>query len=145
MRAPVLARALLFCPLDYRGHDFYNPYYEERVCVRTFSSFICEKEGEISLNKPLESRFEQTVVKKIKQLFPDAIVTKLNTKQGIPDRLILCGKKWASLEFKRDKDASHRPNQDWYVNKMNDMSFSRFIYPENKDEVLSALIDFFKE
>ena len=97
------------------------------------------------MGKPLESRFEQSVIKKIKQLFPEAIITKLNTKQGIPDRLILNGNKWASLEFKRDKNAPHRPNQDWYVDKMDSMSFSKFIYPENKEEVLKALIDFFKE
>ena len=97
------------------------------------------------LGKPLESSFERSLIKKIKDRFPDAIITKLNSKQGLPDRLILYGKKWASLEFKREKDASHRPNQDWYVDKMNNMSFSRFIYPENKDEVLRDLIAFFND
>lgn len=47
---------------------------------------------------------------------------------------------------KTDKSAtaSHRPNQDYYVAKMNAMSFSRFIYPENKEDVLDELRESFK-
>ena len=97
------------------------------------------------MTKPLESSFERALIKKIKELFPDAIVTKLLNKQGIPDRLILYKDKWATLEFKRSEDAPHRPNQDWYVDKMNNMSFSRFVYPENRDEVLHDLTEFFHD
>ena len=97
------------------------------------------------MGNPLETSFERNLVKEIKKRFPGAIVTKLKDTQGIPDRLILYGGKWASLECKRDEHASHRPNQDWYVDKMNDMSFSRFVYPENKDEVMRDLTAFFEE
>lgn len=91
--------------------------------------------------KPLESRFQAKVIKKIKTLWPEAIVTKLDSGhiQGIPDLLILAGKKWATLESKRYEGASRRPNQDWYVDKMNRMSFSRFISPENMEEVFGEL------
>lgn len=92
-----------------------------------------------------ESQFQHKVVKEIQQRYPDAIVMKLdaNYKQGIPDFLILNRNRWATLEFKKSEDARHRPNQDWYVDRMNNMSFSRFIFPENKDQVLRELFDFF--
>lgn len=64
--------------------------------------------------------------------------------QGIPDLLILYKKKWATLECKKTANAKKRPNQEYYVNKMNDMSFSRFIFPENKEEVLNDLEQAFK-
>lgn len=88
-----------------------------------------------------ESKFQADLKKELKQMFPGCIVTKLDSGdiQGIPDLLVLYKDKWATLENKRSKTASKRPNQDYYVNKMNEMSFSRFIYPENKEEVLNEL------
>lgn len=92
-----------------------------------------------------EPEYQAKLIKKIKIIFPDCIVQKEDSGylQGIPDLLILYNNKWATLEVKIDEDAEHRPNQDYYVNKMNSMSFSRFIFPENEDEVLNELIFFF--
>lgn len=94
-----------------------------------------------------ESKFQADLKKELKEKYKGCIITKLDSSdiQGIPDLLILYNDKWATLENKRSKNASHRPNQDYYVNKMNTMSFSRFIFPENKDEVLGELDKFFKE
>ena len=88
-----------------------------------------------------ESKFQADLKKELKQMFPGCIVTKLDSSdiQGIPDLLILYKNKWATLENKRSKNATKRPNQEYYVEKMNDMSFSRFIYPENKEEILNEL------
>lgn len=89
----------------------------------------------------LESKFQAQLIKEIKTMFPGCIVQKQDSGriQGIPDLLILYGDRWAMLEVKRSSDAPHRPNQDYYVAKCNDMSFCRFVYPENKAEVLDAL------
>lgn len=90
-------------------------------------------------SKRLESGFQDSVISSIKGMFPGCMVFKMDQKQGIPDVLVLYGKRWASLECKQFARAKKRPNQDYYVGKMNDMSFSRFISPENKEEVLSEL------
>lgn len=89
----------------------------------------------------LENRFKTKLVSEIEEMFPGCMVLHLdpNEIQGIPDLLILYKNKWAALEGKKNAKASHRPNQDYYVNKMNKMSFAAFIYPENKEEVLYDL------
>ena len=76
-----------------------------------------------------------------KFLFPGCIVMKSDSGylQGIPDLLILFNDKWAALECKQHAGAKKQPNQEYYVGKMDEMSFSRFICPENKEEVLHDL------
>lgn len=93
-----------------------------------------------------ESKFQSDLIKEIKGTFKGCIVTKLDPryKQGIPDLLILYEDKWATLECKKSADAKRRPNQKLYVDRMNKMSFSRFIFPENKEEVLNDLQRAFK-
>lgn len=88
-----------------------------------------------------ESKFQSDLKKELQGMFPECIITKLDSGdiQGIPDLLVLYKDKWAVLENKRSVNASHQPNQDYYVDKMNNMSFASFIYPENKDEVLAKL------
>lgn len=89
----------------------------------------------------LENKFKTQLCKEIRDLLPGCMVVHLDPTeiQGIPDLLVLHNSKWAALEGKKNARASHRPNQDYYVEKMNDMSFARFIYPENKEEVLHEL------
>ena len=88
-----------------------------------------------------ENKFQADLKKELKSRFPGCIVTKLDSAdiQGIPDLLVLYKDKWAALEVKKSATAPHRPNQDYYVEKMDNMSFSKFIYPENKAEVLDEL------
>ena len=92
----------------------------------------------------LESGFQDRLREELKSIFPGCMVFKMDQVQGIPDLLILYKNKWASLENKKSANASRRPNQEYYVELMNKMSFSRFIFPENKDEVFKELKQFFK-
>lgn len=89
----------------------------------------------------LESNFQAKLIRDIKDRFPGCIVMKNdpNYIQGIPDLLILYKDKWAALECKKDAASKKQANQSYYVEKMNEMSFSRFIFPENKEEVLHEL------
>lgn len=93
----------------------------------------------------LESGFQDRLINKLKDLFPGCMVFKMNQIQGIPDLLVLYKNKWASLECKRSAGAKRQPNQEYYVGKMNEMSFSRFVSPENKEEVLNELQQVFAE
>ena len=92
----------------------------------------------------LESGFQDKLKEELKQLFPGCMIFKMDQIQGIPDLLVLYKDKWFSLENKKSLTAKHQPNQDYYVDLMNKMSFSRFICPENKDEVLEELKKVFK-
>lgn len=93
-----------------------------------------------------ESRFQRDLISELEQRFPGCIVLKNDPDyiQGIPDLTILYRDRWASLECKRSEEAEKQPNQEYYVERMDDMSFSRFIYPENKGEVLHDLEHTFK-
>ena len=93
----------------------------------------------------LENKFQAKLIKEIKDMFPGCIVMKNDSSyiQGIPDLLVLHEDKWASLECKKSAKAKHQPNQGYYVDKMNEMSFSRFVYPENKEVVLDELRETF--
>lgn len=88
-----------------------------------------------------ENAFQSELIKEIKELLPGCMVLKNDPEyiQGIPDLTIFYKDRWATLEVKRASNASHRPNQDYYVDKMNEMSFSRFVSPENKKEILNEL------
>ena len=93
----------------------------------------------------LENEFQSKLKKELENEFEGSIVTKLDPSyiQGIPDLLILYNNKWATLECKRNKKATKQPNQEYYVNKMNEMSFSKFIYPENKEKIIDDLKTYF--
>ena len=94
----------------------------------------------------LESSFQAQLIKDLKKIFPGCIVKKNDSSyiQGIPDLTIFYKDKWATLECKQNARAKKQPNQEYYVGRMNEMSFSKFICPENKEEVLYELQQTFK-
>ena len=88
-----------------------------------------------------ETDFQSDLIKEIKKKFIGCIVMKNDSGyiQGIPDITVLYKDRWAALVCKKNKGASKRPSQSYYVDTMNEMSFARFIFPENKEEVLNEL------
>jgi len=92
-----------------------------------------------------ESSFQASLIKELKLIFPGCVILKNDATymQGVPDLIILFENKWAMLECKRTKNASHRPNQDYYIKKLGEMSYASFIFPENKEEVLNGLQEAF--
>lgn len=90
---------------------------------------------------PPEREFQSRLIKDLKRRFPGAVVLPMDGGyiQGFPDVLILFKDKWAALECKRTASARRRPNQEHYVAKLDGMSFARFIFPENREEVLNEL------
>lgn len=88
--------------------------------------------------------FQTKLIKELSRRFPGCFILKndANYLQGVPDLLVLYEAKWAMLECKRKRPTSPRdfePNQEWYIEKLNAMSFSACVYPENMEDVLDAL------
>lgn len=96
--------------------------------------------------RKLERIVQADLIKEIKERYPGCVVLKNDSNyiQGFPDLTILYKDRWAVLETKRGSEDSHQPNQDYYVEKLNGMSYSSFIYPENKEKVLNELEQAFK-
>jgi hypothetical protein len=93
-----------------------------------------------------ESDFKRQVIEKLRNTFPGCEIIRgdSSSQQGIPDHFILWGPYWASLEFKKSSASPHQSNQDYYIEKLDEMSFAAYIYPENEEEVLCALEQAFK-
>ena len=89
----------------------------------------------------IESNFQKKLKKELKEKFPECIIYKTDSQQmqGSPDLLILNGPKWAALEVKKNAKAPHRPNQDYRVKRMNEMSYASFVFPENKEIIFHDL------
>lgn len=88
-----------------------------------------------------ESEFQRKLIKKIEERLPGCIVMKndANYRQGFPDLSIFYGNRWATLEVKANGSAHHQPNQDYWVSRCSDMSYSAFIFPENEEVILDDM------
>ena len=90
----------------------------------------------------LESTFVRDDLKpRLNREFPGCMTFKMdpNQLQGVQDLLVLFEDKWALLETKRGRRAAKQPNQEYYVEKMNEMSYSAFVNPDNMEEVILEL------
>jgi hypothetical protein len=92
-----------------------------------------------------ENVYQAKLIRKLKRMFPGCVIMKNDSQyiQGMLDLTILYRDRWALLEAKASADAAERPNQRYYQEVLDDMSFAAFIYPENEEEVLAALQEAF--
>ncbi len=90
---------------------------------------------------PRESTFQSRIIRKVEMLLPGCIVVRGDPsyRQGVPDWIILYEDRWAALEIKRDSRSTSQPNQEYYINLMDNLSFAAFVCPENEEEVLGDL------
>ena len=89
----------------------------------------------------LERDFQKNLIQELKERFPGCVVMKNDSSyiQGIPDLTVLYRDRWVVLELKRASGSSRRPNQSFYVEKLNDMSYAAYIHPGNKEQVLDEV------
>ncbi|WPJ30612.1 endonuclease [Streptomyces phage Psst1] len=89
----------------------------------------------------LERDYQKRLIETLEKMFPGCFILKNDPGylQGVPDLLILYGGRWAMLEVKANAKAPSRPNQNYYIELLNGMSFAAFIHPSNEQEVLDAL------
>lgn len=105
---------------------------EEDACFHTF----CFYGGVVK-----ENVYQARIIRRLKKEFPESIVIKNDSSyiQGIPDVLILHGPRWAMIEVKVDAYSDVQPNQEYYVTKLNEMSYATFVFPENEEQVFHEL------
>lgn len=96
--------------------------------------------------KTPEGRFKEAFSKDLDYLFPGIKLLKNDEQllQGVPDSLLLYNDRWAMLEFKASATADEQPNQRYYVELFDQMSFAAFVYPENADEIMTELTRHFE-
>ena len=94
----------------------------------------------------LEREFQKNLIQELKERFPGCVVMKNDSSyiQGIPDLTVLYRDRWVVLELKRASGSSRRPNQSFYVEKLNEMSYAAYIHPGNKEQVLDEVQRSFK-
>lgn len=120
------------------------PCYEEKndfyLKIRLLF-LLAQMKGDLAIMAKLESKFQKELIDEIKRTYPGCIALKNDAGyiQGFPDWTILYKDKWVALEIKRDEGANRQPNQEYYISKLDDMSYAAFVYPENKDKVLQEL------
>ena len=88
-----------------------------------------------------ERDYQAYIIRTLRRLFPECVILKNDSSyiQGILDLTVLFGHQWAMLEVKISESSPNQPNQEFYVEKLNGMSFAAFICPENEEEVLDEL------
>lgn len=88
-----------------------------------------------------ESVYQAHVITRVRNLLPGCFILKNDSGylQGVPDLLVLFLDRWAMLEVKISEDSPFQPNQEFYIDQLNNMSFAACVYPANEEEIMDAL------
>lgn len=88
-----------------------------------------------------ESKYQKDLCDRLRKRFPGCFIQRNDPQrdQGIPDLTIFIGNWWGMLEVKTSAGAPQEPNQEYWVDHYNRMSFASFIYPENEEQVLDEI------
>ena len=88
-----------------------------------------------------ESKFQSDLITAIELMIPNAVVMKNdpNYRQGFPDLVVYHEDRFVLLECKRNKGAPEQPNQRYWIDWFGQFTYTAFVYPENKSEVLHAV------
>src|SRR5689334_14161861 len=99
----------------------------------------------------LESSFQARFIKRLRREFPGCVILKNDSGylQGFPDLTILFRIYWAVVEVKAKPPTgpeSFEPNQEYYIEELNKLSYATCVFPENEEEVIYELqLTFFPE
>ena len=99
--------------------------------------------------KQLEAQFKKRFIDRFKNRMdeleiPLEVEQQKSNRRSWLDTIFLGPCVWAMLEFKKDEDANHQPNQDYYVDKLNRMCYAAFVSPENEEMVFNEMEELFK-
>ena len=86
--------------------------------------------------------FQSQLVKRLEREFDGCIILRNDHQwafQGIPDLLMLWGPNWVALETKANSKSARRPNQPYYVKRMDQMSYASFVSPDNVEVVIDEI------
>lgn len=89
----------------------------------------------------LERIYQGKLIIELRKRFPGCVILKNDPEylQGVPDLTILLGTNWGALEVKTDMNAPYQPNQEYYLEQLNEMSFAAMICPQNEEEIFDGL------
>ena len=88
-----------------------------------------------------ETLFKRESLKRLETILPGCIILRGDSRylQGIPDIVVLYRANWAALEYKDHLNAPYQPNQEYYLERMGNMSFAAMVCPENEEAVFYDL------
>lgn len=93
-----------------------------------------------------ESQFQSELIKWLKKqgCFVWKCQQNATTQKGVAD-LFICKEGWYGwLEVKKSRGARLRPGQKEFIEKMDEWSYAKIVYPENVEEVKAELGEILK-